>query len=129
MSSAPETVPATDKAWATFIPDRRPSFKTHNTVGQAKNAVINISRYRSNIGFTEDMVIYKLGEDGQYAPWLKIAQGTFRNDYKELAEKPQTRGDKLGEINRLERSLRYHEVEAERLRKEIAVRRLELDRK
>lgn len=127
MQSAPETVSVADKAWATFIPDRRPAFKAHNTLGQAKNAVINISRYGARTGFTEDMVIYKLGEDGQYAPWLKIARGTFRNDYKELAEKPQSRSDRMGEVLRLERSLRYHLDEAIRLRVEIEVRRKELE--
>jgi len=128
LPSAPESVSVADKSWATFIPDRRPAFKTHNTVGQAKNAVINISRYGRKTGFAEDMVIYKLSADGRYEPWLKISKGTFRNDYKELAEKPQSRGDQLGELSRLERSLQYHQDEAARLHKEIAAIRLEMGR-
>lgn len=128
MQSAPESVsPAAVPGWATNIPGRRPEFKAHNTLGQAKNAVINMSRYSARNGFAEDMVIYKLSDNGRYEPWLKISQGSFRNDYEQLAEKPQSKGDRLGEINRLERSLRYHEVEADRIRKEIEARRRELN--
>ncbi len=126
MLSAPEVVsPAGDPGWATHIPGRRPQFKPHKTVGQAKNAVINVSRYGRN-GFTEDMVIYNLDTSGKYVPWLKIAKGSFRNDYEVLAEKPLSLSQKQGELHRLERRLQYHQDESAKLIKEIAAYKLSM---
>lgn len=101
--TAPTTVPAPVHEYATHIPDRRPAFKTHRGVGQAKNAVINkmqsCSRY--------DMVIYRL-ESGEYRPWLHIKAGQKRDEIPELAPKPKPRSHVAWEIQSLaEQEQRY----------------------
>ena len=113
----PESVAAaTTPQWATFIPGRNPTFKPHKTLGQAKNALTTYSRLTST-GFSHDMVLYQLSSDGQYLPYLWIAQGTPRDQYPLLAPKPKVR--QPSEVERLQNSLRYHANEVERLRKQI----------
>lgn len=115
-----DAVPAAPPhAYATHIPDRRPMFKTHKSVGQAKCAVINKLRGgRARHGMT----IYQF-EGGQYLPWLRIEPGQRREDIPELAPKPPPRSHVLEEIRSLAERERYHLKQAER----AAERRRELE--
>lgn len=93
MTQAPEFMPVKPHPrYATFIPSRgygiKMQFKVHNTFGQAKNATTNFARYTGG-GFECDMVIYELDEEEkEYRPLLRIAKGTTREDYPDLAPKP-----------------------------------------
>lgn len=101
--SAPPTVQASVHGYATHIPDRRPVFKTHKGVGQAKNAVIN----KMYGGARFDMVIYRL-EGGEYRPLIQIDAGQKRDEIPELAPKPKPRSHVAWEIQSLvEQEQRY----------------------
>lgn len=116
--TAPTAVPAPVHEYATHIPDRRPVFKPHKTVGQAKNAVIN----KMHGGARHDMVIYRL-EDGEYRPWLRIGAGQKREDIPELAPPPRRRVHVQMEILSLIEQERYHLRQADA----AAARRRELE--
>lgn len=116
--TAPSAVTAPVHEYATHIPDRRPAFKTHKGVGQAKNAVIN----KMYGGARYDMVIYRL-EDGEYRPWLHIAVGQERDEIPELAPKPKPRSHVAWEIQ----SLLKQERRYLKLAEAVAAKRRELE--
>jgi hypothetical protein len=96
--SEPAAVPAAPPhQFATLIPDRRPKFKTHKGVGQAKNAII-MKLYGGSA--RHDMVIYQL-EDGEYRPWIHIARGQVREDVPELAPPAKPKSHVEMEIRQL----------------------------
>jgi hypothetical protein len=105
--------------YATHIPDRRPIFRTHKGVGQAKNAIIGKLRGgRARHGMT----IYRL-EGGEYQPWVQIEPGQNREEIPELAPKPQPRSHVLLEIRSLAEREQYYLKQAE----QAAARRRELE--
>lgn len=108
--AAPASIAAPDAApFATHIPDRRPQFKTHRGVGQAKNAVIG--KLHGGIA-RHAMVIYRL-DGGEYQPWVTIAQGQTRADIPELAPPPKPKWQLEWEIRGLvEKERRYLEEAA-----------------
>lgn len=118
--SKPTAIPAAPPhAYATDIPDRRPQFKTHKGIGQAKNAVVNKLRGgRARHG----MIIYRL-EGGEYLPWLRIEAGQRREEIPELAPKPPPRSHILMEIRSLAEQEQYHLRQAE----QAATKRRELE--
>lgn len=117
---APAAIPAAPPhAYATDIPDRRPRFKTHKGIGQAKNAVIN--KLRGGRA-RHEMVIYRL-EGGEYQPWLRIEPGQRREEIPELAPKPPPRSHVLLQIRSLEERERFHLEQA----KQAAAKRRELE--
>jgi len=105
--------------YATHIPDRRPMFKTHKGVGQAKNAIIN-KLYGG--AARHGMVIYRL-EDGEYRPWVRIGAGQKRDEVPELAPKPPPRSHVEWEIRSLAERERYYLEQAE----QAASKRRELE--
>lgn len=109
---------AAPHAFATHIPDRRPQFKTHKGIGQAKNAVIN----KMHGGARYDMAIYRL-ENGEYRPWLHISAGQKRDEIPELAPKPRPRSHVAWEI----RSLAEQEQRYLKLAEAAAAKRRELE--
>lgn len=106
-------------AFATHIPDRRPQFKTHKGVGQAKNAIIN--KLRGGAA-RHGMTIYKL-DDGEYQSWLRIEAGQKRDEVPELAPKPPPRSHVEWEIRRLIEREQYHLAQAQA----VAAKRRELE--
>lgn len=94
----PVAIPAAPPhPFATLIPDRRPQFKTHKGVGQAKNAVI-MKLYGGSALY--DITIYRL-EDSEYRPWIQIARGQTREDIPELAPPAKPRSHVEMEIRQL----------------------------
>lgn len=74
----------TEYKFATFIPDRRKTFKRHKTLGQARGAITASLGYKARDGyfFDCDMYVYELingdwvsiheflqGETWKYLPW------------------------------------------------------------
>ena len=58
--------------WATVIGTRNPAFKTHGTVGQAKNAVrAKEVRRKGVVGLETDCWIYKL-VGTEWKPWCYL---------------------------------------------------------
>lgn len=102
--------------YATHIPDRRPEFKTHRGLGQAKNALLN-KHYGK---FPHDMVIYRLNDSGQYEPWLKVSAGTTRMDYEDLKPKPTPKRQIQYRIAWKQRMLEQFPAEEAKIREEIA---------
>jgi len=117
MTATPAIPAALPHAYATDIPDRRPQFKTHKGIGQAKNAIVNkLHGGRARHGMT----IYRL-EGGEYRPWLRIEAGQRREEVSELAPKPPPRSHVLREIRSLTEQERYHlrQAEAAAARREL----------
>lgn len=90
---ASDTVTAVILPYATSIPDRKPRFKGHRTLGQVKAAVgmrmivdRPVTRYARPVNgtFNEHMTVYKLDQDGNYVPWIEIRKGSRRSDHPEL---------------------------------------------
>lgn len=118
MTAPPSILAAPIHEYATHIPNRRPQFKTHKGIGQAKNAVI----HKMHGGARHDMTIYRL-QDGEYRPWLTIQAGQKRDEIPELAPKPPPRSHVVMEIRSLVEQEQYHLRQAEA----AAARRLELE--
>lgn len=110
---------APPRPYATDIPDRRPMFKTHAGIGQAKNAVIN--KLRAGRA-RHSMTIYRL-EGGEYRPLVRIEAGQRREEVPELAPKPPPRSHVLMEIRSLLEQEQYHLRQAE----QAAAKRRELE--
>lgn len=117
--TALSAVPAPVHNYATHIPNRRPQFKTHKGVGQAKNAVIQ--KLRNDVARC-DMTIYRL-DGGKYVPWLRIESGQKRDEVPELAPKPKPRSHVAWEI----RSLAEQEQRYLKLAEAAAAKRRELE--
>ncbi len=118
--TTPPAIPAAEPhPFATLVPDRRPQFKTHKGVGQAKNAIIN--KLRGGAA-RHDMVIYQL-QDGEYRPWVTIRAGQKRDEVPELAPKPPPRSQVEWEIRSLLEREQYHLGQAE----QAAAKRRELE--
>lgn len=116
----PTAIPvAPAHGYATHIPDRRPQFKTHKGVDQAKNAVIN--KLRGGAA-RHGMTIYKL-DGGEYRPWVRIEAGQKRDEVPELAPKPPPRSHVEWEIRGLIEREQYHLAQAEA----VAAKRRELE--
>lgn len=130
--TAPESVPVKPPPpYATYIPLRSPiedyRFKPHNTLGQAKNAALNQqSCYSSRKGFLCDMVIYVLDGD-TYVPWLRLTQGTSRNDYPELAARPPSKRQQQYRAEFAAQVAASYQEEADRKRAEAEALLAELE--
>lgn len=131
--TAPDRVPVKPPPpYATFVPSRgrefKTQFKTHNTLGQAKNAVLNRQSCYGRNGFEYDMVIYRL-EGDTYIPLLKITKGTTRDDYPELSSKPPSKRQQEFKIRDAERAAQYWQEYAQQKAAEAAFLRIQLEEK
>lgn len=95
----PEAITTELGAFATYIPDRNPSFKAHTHIGHAKNALgqrhYRISRYENGkyLGYDEyatfqyPVALYKLAVLDEGSVWklhTVMKKGTTKSDYPEL---------------------------------------------
>jgi hypothetical protein len=82
--------------YATDIPHRNPTFKTHRTLGQAKTALGLYPRFRRDVGgddglFSIPMTIYRLDSVGDsYVPWISVKRGDLRSAHPELMPQQAT---------------------------------------
>ena len=115
--SAPGSVPVKPPhPYGTYITLRSSfedhRFKTHNTLGQVKNAVVNRQSCYSGDQFLCDITVYRL-EGDVYLPWLHLAKGTSRDDYPELsAVRLPSKRQKEYEVRRVEAAAAYYQEEA-----------------
>jgi hypothetical protein len=120
----PESVKArpTDP-YATCITARRRPFKTHATLGQAKNALSLYLRRDEHRGprgwtaygddgvYTQPMILYRLNTGtGEYEPWIGIQEGDRRSQHPELM--PARRRDTSQPADEQERAIAIGAVRA-----------------
>lgn len=78
--------------YATRVPGRAAGeYKTHNVLGQAKQALLNYPNLRRDPdgrrAFENDLELLRLdAHQGEYLPWVQIKAGTYPEDYPELAK-------------------------------------------
>ena len=82
----PEVMPFRDLGYATYIPSRKPNFKSHASLGLAKSA-LTTRRWTDKL-FHTDMALYKIApkENGDLVWKLHTAirPGTGHADYPDL---------------------------------------------
>lgn len=118
--TAPERVLAKPiDPYATYIPSRRPEFKTHSIFSHAKLALINKSGVYSTSGkFTEDCVLYCLSGGEWYVPIITVTAGSSREDYPDLAKKPPAKSQLALQLEMARRRALSYTAEAEKARNE-----------
>lgn len=75
----PPTPPAVPE-WATYIPGRRPAFKTHKVLGHAKNA------FNAWNGWLQPGILYHL-QDGEYVEHARVDKRMSKDQHPLWSER------------------------------------------